>query len=209
MDIGPGVYNFVIKVTDSAAVPAVVTKAITWTVTPINLQYFQVPLSVGNPSTVVNPLVYKSAYTQPLLALGGTGSYTWSSLSGLPTGLSLDPATGVVSGTPLNTGFFNVTIQAVDGSGATVQSNLSLNIAGPTGTLLSFNAGPNLGTFTQGNSITFNLSPSGGTGPYTLTAITPLPPGFAFELGNAVLSSGTPGSSYFLAGAPFAVGSFS
>jgi hypothetical protein len=38
-------------------------------------------------------------YTATLTATGGTPPYMWSA-TGLPTGLSVDPATGVISGTP-------------------------------------------------------------------------------------------------------------
>ncbi|MEZ5138341.1 MAG: right-handed parallel beta-helix repeat-containing protein [Acidimicrobiales bacterium] len=41
-----------------------------------------------------------AAYTSPTpTVVGGTGPYTWSA-TGLPAGLTIDPATGVVSGTP-------------------------------------------------------------------------------------------------------------
>ncbi len=46
---------------------------------------------------------------------GGTAPFSWSVVSGqLPAGLSLNPATGTVSGTPTATGSSTVTIQVVD-----------------------------------------------------------------------------------------------
>ena len=56
-------------------------------------------------------------YSQTLQAEGGTGTYTWSILSGaLPDGLALNPSTGAISGTPIATGTYNFTAQVNDGT---------------------------------------------------------------------------------------------
>ena len=220
MEIGPGTYSFTLRVTDSAASNAhSATQLFTWTISPLNLQYNNLPVSLNN-STVVTPLVYKTPYTQPLLALGGSGSYTWTSSVPLPTSLVLDPSTGVVSGTPLNIGNFNgfngVTIRAVDGTGSVVQSGLNVNIAGPTPNNfnVNFGTGSNLGTMLlldtiqQGNASPLLFNPNGGTGPYTITALTPLPPGCAIMTGSAIVSGGVPGTTYVLGCTPITSGTF-
>lgn len=59
------------------------------------------------------------AYSQALAAQGGVpGSYAWSITAGSLTGsgLSLDPATGVISGTATGVGTYNFTVQCADGS---------------------------------------------------------------------------------------------
>ena len=46
-------------------------------------------------------------------ASGGVTPYSWS-MSGLPNGLSINAATGVISGTPISVGLFNPTITVTD-----------------------------------------------------------------------------------------------
>ena len=48
-----------------------------------------------------------------MTATGGTPPYTWSA-TGLPTGLSINSSTGLISGTTIRTGGFAVTVTAVD-----------------------------------------------------------------------------------------------
>ena len=73
--------------------------------------------------------VIGAAYSQTLAASGGQAPYTWSITSGsLPAGLSLDPASGTISGTPTATGSSSFTVLATDASQATASSNLTLSI---------------------------------------------------------------------------------
>jgi hypothetical protein len=63
-------------------------------------------LTIGSPNT---------AYSATLTATGGVLPYTWSISSGtLPTGLTLNPTTGVISGTPTTQQINNVVFQVTD-----------------------------------------------------------------------------------------------
>ena len=59
-----------------------------------------------------------------MLATGGTTPFTWTA-SNLPTGLSINSASGVISGSPTAVGTFNTTITVTDKTG------VSTNQTGP------------------------------------------------------------------------------
>lgn len=182
-----GDFTFTVAVTD--ATNATATRTLTWHVSKIAFQYFTLPI-VGQP-LINEPLVYEVAYNQPLLTLGGTGSYTWALNTALPPGLSVNTATGVISGTPTNTGSTSTSFQVTDTAGNTNTNFVTFNVSGPTATTLNFPLGQSQFA-QQGFSSTFNATPTGGTAPYTVTATTPLPPGFALLSGDSLLN-GAPG----------------
>jgi hypothetical protein len=65
-------------------------------------------LTLAAPGWIIN-----QAYSTTLVASGGTGALTWSA-SNLPTGLTIDPATGIVSGTPTVADSFTITFHVHD-----------------------------------------------------------------------------------------------
>ncbi len=70
------------------------------------------------------------AYSTNLTANGGTPSYVWSIVAGsLPPGLSLNPGTGAISGTPTSTGNFGFTAQVTDSSNPPQNTTKGLNLA--------------------------------------------------------------------------------
>ncbi|MFZ4858309.1 MAG: putative Ig domain-containing protein [Desulfuromonadaceae bacterium] len=71
------------------------------------------------------------AYSQTLTAKDGTKPYVWSTMGGdpIPAGLSLNSATGVLSGTPSAAGTANVTFMLEDANPATmVHKSISITV---------------------------------------------------------------------------------
>ena len=71
-----------------------------------------------------------SAYSATLAASGGTTPYTWN-VSGLPSGLMLNASSGIVSGTPLTSGLYVLSVSVTDAATTLVSKtvNLSVNTA--------------------------------------------------------------------------------
>jgi hypothetical protein len=68
-------------------------------------------------------------FSKQLTAVGGITPYTWSTAGdGLPEGLSLNPVSGVIDGTPTLTGTFIVNIRMEDAASAIKAVELSLHV---------------------------------------------------------------------------------
>jgi len=189
---GPGSsFTFTLRVTD--AVSSTAAETFTFIASPMAFNVGSWPISNPSPGTYATsttyypPLIYNRAYTQPQVVSGGSGNYTsWTTpLAGnpMPPGLSMN-STGVITGTPTNTGNFTTFMQVTDNSGNVLAQYISFDISANTATTINIGLGPSLGTFAVGGSNVFNINPSGGTAPYTITALSALPPGCSIETGS-------------------------
>ncbi len=178
-----GAYSFTVQVTDASGESA--TRA-------VNL-VIAAPLAVTFTPAAGEVSV---AYSQQPTRTGGTAPFSWRiSAGGLPAGLTVDSATGLISGTPTAPGTASFTLTVTDGLGATASRTTSIAIAA----LPTISSGtPAPGQVGLAYSTTFAVA--GGTGPFvwSVSAGT-VPAGLSFNSSTGVLS-GTPtttGSSAF------------
>ncbi|MEO6325226.1 MAG: putative Ig domain-containing protein, partial [Thermoanaerobaculia bacterium] len=180
-----GTYVFTATATDSAVASAGCTGGRTFA-----LKVNSCPtINVSNPVNTNGAA--GTAFTETFTQTGGNGTITWSKTGTLPTGITLNSATGVLSGTTTQTGPFPIVVTATDANGCTgAGATYNLSIGCPTITVT--NPVVTTGTVSSAFSQTFTQSGAVGGATFTLNSGT-LPSGVT--LSAAGLLSGTPTQS--------------
>ncbi|WP_032114275.1 putative Ig domain-containing protein, partial [Candidatus Paracaedibacter symbiosus] len=117
------------------------------------------------------------------------GALTYS-VSGLPAGLSFNPATRMISGNPSTFGTYTITYSAVDAGGLSASTTFTMTVAQNNAPVA-----PSIATVTMTAGVAYNSSvalftdPDGDCMTYTMTG---LPPGLTSDRNNI---SGTPSAS--------------
>ena len=175
----PGEFAFTVRVEDSKGSTA--TGSFQILVRPAPLVILTSALPAGTTA---------SAYSVTLAASGGVTPYAWTLASGsLPSGLTLDPATGTISGTPAATGEFPVTVTVTDAQGAAASRSLVIRIFEPLRILTTA-----LPEGTEGVAYQAQLQAAGGAPPYVFSVLSgELPGGLALAGDGSI--SGAPAAS--------------
>jgi uncharacterized repeat protein (TIGR01451 family) len=132
-----------------------------------------------------------SSYNAQLVVTGGQVPVTFAVTSGsLPPGLTLSAATGLITGSPTQTGTYVFTITATDALGCTVSTVYTITIACPSLTL----SPPALPSAGVGQPYGQAVTATGGLNPVTFsTAVGPLPPGLVLtNTGTSGIVTGIP-----------------
>ena len=176
--------TFTVTATDSETPTAqTATKQLTITVNP-QLSVTTTTLAAGTVGTT---------YNQTLGAAGGITPYSWAVTTGsLPAGLSLNSATGAITGKPTGPQVgaisFTVTVTDSENPTKTASASLSITISAPTLTITTSSL--SAGVINQSYSAT--VAATGGVTPYTWSiSSASLPAGFSINSSTGAIT-GTP-----------------
>ncbi len=184
-----GTFNFTISATDSEATPAVASQSLSLVV-----QAAVTALSITTAS--LSNATSGTVYSTTLTATGGQSPYTWALASGtLPAGLTLISTSGVLSGTPSQSGTFNFTVSATDSEATPKIASKSLSLIVQAAVPALSITTASLSNATSGTAYSTTLAATGGQSPYTWAlASGTLPAGLTLNSTSGVLS-GTPSQS--------------
>jgi formylglycine-generating enzyme required for sulfatase activity len=179
-----GLHTFKILVTDSLTQSA--EQEFTLQTLPYNLAISDIALPIKGK--------YGEAISQKLNATGGVPPLTWSALSSLPSGITLNATTGLIQGTPITAGSFDTVFKVTDSNFKSVTKNTTLLIAvNPLAITIS-----SLPPAKAGTPYAVEIPTTGGVHPVTISLKSgnKLPPGLTLAKGK-------------ISGTPSAAGSFS
>ena len=233
-----GSWTFVPNATANAlAVGDVVTETVTYTIddgdggtdtadlvitingtndTPIIIDPLNPGTPPGDPNNVITDVVTVDGTTPPTINVDDymddpDGDTLMFTQTGLPTGLVLDPVTGIISGMidnsasqggPNSDGIYDVTITGTDPSGATVTTTITYTITNPAPVAVDDASTGDEDTTQLGNVITDATTGDADTppdsDPLTVTAVTGGTIGTAQTLTYGDLTLNTDGSWTFV-----------
>ncbi|MBG6136767.1 putative Ig domain-containing protein [Longispora fulva] len=158
-----------------------------------------VPVTVHEHSGLIKVVGYRIADVTNS-ATGGHPPYRWSATN-MPPGLTIDPATGTMSGTPSQVGVTDSVVTATDTTGASGNTTVRWDIVPRLLVIHESRPGPDLGDIRDHAVNPERLRVvSGGEAPFTWTIVGTPPPGITY--------TPTTGPELELRGTPTTLGTF-
>ena len=180
-----GAFNYAIEASDSGAPARTATQDLGGAIVPAVLTL------VSSASTAKQA---GQAYAQTNVASGGVAPYAFSIAAGsLPTGVTLDAATGLASGAPTSAGAFGYTVEATDSGGpAQTATRVVSGTIAPAALALTATAS----AATQVGQVYAQTNvASGGTPPYAFAVASGAPPAGVKLNASTGTAAGTPTAS--------------
>jgi hypothetical protein len=136
-----------------------------------------------------------SPFLQQLTATGGVPPYSWTIVNGsLPPGLTLDPFSGLISGTASAAGAFAFTMQVTDSKSTISQKQASISIIAQPLSIQN----SSIPIAVAGSPYMQQLAAMGGVQPYTWSITSgALPAGLALDSSTGILSGSTASKGSF------------
>lgn len=145
-----GTYTFTVSVTDSSPVPNSFVRTFT-----MNIFAQLLITTTSLPGGIVG-----SPYSQSLLTSGGSGlNYTWSA-TGLPSFLTIDPASGTITGQGGTPGTYSFNVSISDPGPPAQSASQSLSVNFTENTTVSVAASPNPALFGVPVAMSVTVSPT-------------------------------------------------
>ncbi len=176
--------NVVVTATDAGA------GALNQTQSTAALTLTVIPTLALTTTTLPSGTVGTAYPATTLAATGGVTPYTWSA-TGLPAGLSLNPSTGILSGTPTATNAGTVSFSVTDAGTPQQSQTASLTLTVNAGTPVVTTTALPAATANVAYSQTLGYNAEGQSGAPTWALTGTLPAGLALNTGTGVIS-GTP-----------------
>jgi hypothetical protein len=174
-----GSFSVQVTVLDSSATPLTRTTTFPLSINPA-------PLALS--TTSLAPATIGTPYTQTIAATGGVAPYNWSA-TGLPADLTINQATGTISGTPTAAGTSQVTITVTDDAGQVKSAQITI-VVDPLDLTVPVEH-QTLPGGQVGQAYSASIVVAGGMPPYSFTLTGNLPEGLTLNPTTGAIT-GTP-----------------
>ncbi|MGG7507196.1 putative Ig domain-containing protein [Plantibacter sp. YIM 135249] len=175
----------VFSVTATATVPTgeSASKTFTWTVTSVPVKVIVLVDAIPDQSHVVGDVV-----DLPVVASASDGSALSYTVAGLPTGLSIDAATGVISGAPTAAGVSSVTVTATAAGGESDSATFTWTVTDASVPVVVVVNDIDDQEHVVGDAVEVQVEAAASDGSAVTHAVTGLPAGLTLDAATGLIS---------------------